>query len=57
MHVYGGEASALPLLESVTDWASKNFNHDNRPASRDPHGSFSGKPSECYTLAENLYRA
>lgn len=57
MHVYGGEASAVPLLERVTDYASKNFNHDNRPASRDPHGSFSGNPSEWYTLAENLYRA
>ena len=57
MKLYAGEASAVPLLERVTDYAGKNFNHDNRPASRDPHASFSGNPSEWYTLAENLYRA
>ena len=57
MHVYAGDPGAMPLLERVTDYASKNFNHDNRPASKDPHGSFSGSPSEWYTLAENLYRA
>jgi hypothetical protein len=57
MHVYAGDAAAVPLLEKVTRWASKNFNHDNRPASKDPHASFSGSPSEWYTLAENLYRA
>ena len=57
MHVYGGEAGAVLLLEKVTDWASRNFNHDNRPASKEPHASFSGSPSEWYTLAENLYRA
>jgi len=57
MHVYGGESGAIPLLDRVTDFASKNFSRANRPASRDPHGSFSGIPSEWYTLAENLYRA
>jgi hypothetical protein len=57
MRVYGGEAASVTLLDRVTDYAGKNFNHENRPASRDPHGSFSGSPSEWYTLAENLYRA
>ena len=57
MHVYAGEPAAVPLLEKVTDWASKNFNRDNRPASKNPHASFSGSHSEWYTLAENLYRA
>jgi uncharacterized protein len=57
MKLYGQEASAVPILEKITDFAAKNFNHDNRPATKDPHGSFSGSPSEWYTLAENLYRA
>ncbi|HEX3877610.1 MAG TPA: beta-L-arabinofuranosidase domain-containing protein [Bryobacteraceae bacterium] len=57
MRVYGREDSAVPLLERVTDFAMQNFSRANRPASRDPHGSFSGNPSEWYTLGENLYRA
>jgi DUF1680 family protein len=57
MHVYGREPAAVPLLEKVTTWASRTFNHENRPASKAPHASFSGSPSEWYTLSENLYRA
>jgi len=57
MKVYGEEQSAVPLLERVTAFAEANFSRANRPASRDPHGSFSGNPGEWYTLAENLYRA
>ena len=57
MKVYGEDESAVPLLERVTKFAEANFSRTNRPASRDPHGSFSGNPGEWYTLAENLYRA
>ena len=57
MHLYGGHAEAIPLLEKVTDYASKTFDHENVPASRAPHANFSGVPGEWYTLAENLYRA
>src|SRR6185312_4271568 len=57
MHLYGGNPAAIPMLAKITDFATKNFNHENRPASKDPHGSFSGNPSEWYTLAENSYRA
>lgn len=57
MKAYGGEDSAVPLLEKITDFASRNFSRQNRPASKLPHASFSGNPGEWYTLAENLYRA
>jgi len=57
MRLYGGEPAAVPLLEKITGFAGKNFSRTNRPASRDPHASFSGNPSEWYTLPENLYRA
>ena len=57
MHLYGGHQEAIPLLEKVTDYASKTFAHQNVAASRAPHTSFSGSPGEWYTLAENLYRA
>lgn len=57
MHLYGGHPDALPLLEKVTDYATKNFSHENVPANRLPHTNFSGSPGEWYTLAENLYRA
>jgi hypothetical protein len=54
MHLYAGRGDAILLLEKVTDWASKTFRHENRPAGKT---SFSGSPSEWYTLSENLYRA
>src|ERR1035438_4417437 len=57
MHLYGGHKEAIPLLEKVTDYASRTFARDKLPASRAPHSPFSGNPGEWYTLAENLYRA
>jgi uncharacterized protein len=57
MHLYGENHQAMPLLEKVTDYAMKNFAHENVPANRLPHTNFSGSPGEWYTLAENLYRA
>jgi hypothetical protein len=57
MHLYAGDPQAIPMLEKITDYASKNFEHQNMPASGAPHGAPSGRPGEWYTLAENLYRA
>lgn len=57
MNVYAGSPDAIRLLDKVTDWASATFRRYNRPATRDPRGSFSGNPGEWYTLSENLYRA
>jgi hypothetical protein len=54
MHLYAGREDAIQLLEKVTDWAGKTFRRENRPAGK---ASFSGSPSEWYTLSENLYRA
>jgi DUF1680 family protein len=54
MHVYGEDDSALPVLARLTDQASASFNRDRVPASS---ASFFGRPSEWYTLSENLYRA
>ena len=55
MHLYGEHPAALPLLERVTDWASKNLSRENKAAV--PGRSYSGMPGEWYTLSENLYRA
>jgi hypothetical protein len=52
---YANHPAAVPLLEKVTDWASRTFNRDNEPAI--PRKTYQGRPSEWYTLAENLYRA
>ncbi len=56
MKAYADFPEAIPMLEKVTDYASKNFNHENVP-SAPQRGLYSGRPSEWYTLAENLYRA
>lgn len=55
MQEYAGHADAITLLEKVTDWASKTFSRENIPAI--PFKSYQGRPSEWYTLSENLYRA
>jgi len=52
---YAGHEEAIPLLEKVTDWASRTFSRENIPAI--PLSSYQGRPSEWYTLSENLYRA
>jgi uncharacterized protein len=56
LKMYADVPEAIPMLEKVTDWAIKNFNHDNVP-SRPERGFYSGQPSVWYTLAENFYRA
>lgn len=54
MQQYAHHPEATPLLERVTDWASKTFSRENIPAVARMD---SGRPGEWYTLAENLYRA
>jgi DUF1680 family protein len=54
MKRYADNDTATELLEKICDYAAANFNHDNVPA---PRGGGSGRPSEWYTLAENLFRA
>jgi uncharacterized protein len=53
---YADFDDALPMLERVTRYASKNFNHDNVPG-QNVEKLYSGNPGEWYTLSENLYRA
>ncbi len=55
LQVYAGIDEAGAVLEKVTGWAAKNLSRENVPASRE--GLPSGRPSEWYTLSENLYRA
>ncbi len=55
MQAYAGHEAAIGLLEKVTDWAGRTFSRENTPAI--PFKSYQGRPSEWYTLSENLYRA
>ncbi len=57
MQLYADCAEAIPMLEKITDWASRTFSRDNVPARARPDGVYQGRPSEWYTLSENLYRA
>ena len=54
---YADHPDAIPLLERITGWASRTFSRENQPAALPPKGRYQGRPSEWYTLAENLYRA
>src|SRR5262245_61521111 len=56
LKVYADFSDSIPMLEKVVGWASKTFSRENVPASPQ-RGSYSGRVSEWYTLAENLYRA
>src|SRR5262245_14121027 len=56
MQLYANYPEAGRMLEKVVDYAVKNFNHDNVPATP-RRGSYAGSPGEWYTLAENPYRA
>ena len=57
LQLYADHQDAIVFLEKICDWASKNFNHDNIPAIPMPKGAYQGRPSEWYTLGENLFRA
>jgi DUF1680 family protein len=56
MKRYADVAEAIPMLEKVTDWAAKTLSRENVPGAMQ-RGLYQGRPSEWYTLAENLYRA
>jgi hypothetical protein len=56
MNGYADYPEAIVMLEKVVDWAAKNLSRENAPASP-VRGNYSGRVSEWYTLAENLYRA
>jgi DUF1680 family protein len=56
LKVYADVPEAVPMLEKVVDHASKTFSRENVPAGPQ-RGLYSGRVSEWYTLAENLYRA
>lgn len=57
MKKYADHPDAIPLLEQITSWASRTFSRQNEPAAMPPRGRYQGRPSEWYTLSENLYRA
>ena len=56
LKLYVDFPDAVPMLGKVVDWAAKNLSRENVPAAPQP-GLYSGRASEWYTLAENLYRA
>jgi DUF1680 family protein len=56
LRLYADFSDAIPMLEKVVDWASKNLSRENVPAAPQ-RGLYSGRASEWYTLSENLYRA
>jgi len=56
LKVYADVADAIPMLERVVNFASQKFSRENVAASPQ-RGLYSGRVSEWYTLAENLYRA
>ncbi len=56
LKVFADFDEALPMLERVAAFASKNLSRENVPAG-EKLGGFSGLPGEWYTLAENHYRA
>jgi len=52
-----GYDDGLPVLASVTGWATKTFDRTRTPAGPVPWELHSGRPLEWYTMGENLYRA
>ena len=46
MHEFVGHPEAMPLLERVTNWSSKNFDRTRAPANPKPWEMHSGKPLE-----------
>lgn len=57
MQAYADRPDAIPILEKVTNWATKSISRDRVPAAPSPSNLFSGQPREWYTFSENLYRA
>jgi DUF1680 family protein len=54
LYAYGGEKESLPVLERITDWATRTLDRTRQPATPE---DFQGIAPEWYTLSENLYRA
>jgi DUF1680 family protein len=54
LQLYAGVAAAAPLLQRTLAWAMRSFSRERTPASS---ALLNGRPSEWYTLAENVYRA
>ncbi|MGA3244419.1 MAG: beta-L-arabinofuranosidase domain-containing protein [Bacteroidota bacterium] len=57
LQMFGDCPDAIHLLSKITGWASKTFSRENIPARARPDGIYQGRPSEWYTLSENLFRA
>lgn len=57
LQLYAGHEPAIPLLERVTDFASKTFDRSNNLADPSHNTAYYGVPQEWYTLSENLFRA
>ena len=57
LQLYAGHEPAMPLLEKVTDFASKTLDRSNNLADPSHDTAYYGVPQEWYTLSENLFRA
>ncbi len=57
LQMFGDCPDAIPLLTKIAGWASRTFSRENIPARARPDGIYQGRPSEWYTLSENLFRA
>ena len=58
LHQYAGSTTALPILERITEWASRTFDRTRRHSDNfDFWGAGPGGTQEWYTLPENLFRA
>lgn len=57
LHLYADHPDAVPLLERITDWASKTLDHEDMVVVPNHNTMYYGKPQEWYTLSENQFRA
>jgi DUF1680 family protein len=57
LKLYADHPDAVPLLEKITDWASKTFEHENMIVVPNHNTMYYGMPQEWYTLSENQFRA
>jgi uncharacterized protein len=54
---YAEHPNAVPLLEKITDWASRTLERENMIVVPNHNTMYYGRPQEWYTLSENLFRA
>jgi hypothetical protein len=57
LKLYAGCDDLSPMLEKVTESASKSLDRTREPAAPRPAELHSGRPLEWYTVGENLFRA